>query len=160
MGLWGSALGGTAMGAGTGASLGMIGGPAGAPIGAAVGGGLGLLGSLFGAKEDAEARRQQNLLEAEKTRYSPWLKTQVGSPDVGSTGQFGQALGGAATGAQMYQNALRSQKEDQLMQALKERIDKGGSAPAFNYYSTPQAFSSALPGIQGSEFGAYNVGSR
>ena len=108
--MWGEALGG----AGTGAGLGfMVGGPVGAGVGAGIGGLMGLAGGA----QKARQVKAQNQFEAAKTRYSPWTKAGIGGLAMPEA-DMNTAMQGAATGAGLYQSALKQKSED-------ERIRRG-----------------------------------
>lgn len=90
------------------------------PLGlAALMGGIGLAkGELF----DRPAEQQRALLEAEKTRYSPW--TGMRGEDAKYKNSLEQGIGSAMGGAQ-FGAALESYETDKkLKEALANRINR------------------------------------
>lgn len=103
---WGSVVGGALSGAGAGASMG---GPWGALAGAAVGG----LMALQSDKDKSEKLKQYNMSQAAATRYSPWTG-MTGKIEMDGSDNYGDALGGAATGAAMYQAGSKLMAENPI----------------------------------------------
>jgi hypothetical protein len=102
MSWWGGALGGAATGAGAGAAFG--------PWGAGIGGAIGLVGGALGASEKEKKLQQYNQSQAEMTRYSPWTGMS-GHIQRDENNSWGDAMGGLAAGAQLYQAGMKMKKD-------------------------------------------------
>lgn len=120
MGL-GSMLGGAATGAGTGFMM-----SGGNPWGIAAGAALGAGAAYMGDKEKKAKINQENSVQAEVTRYSPWTGMR-GQRVQDDSSDWGNMLQGAATGAAMYQGGLKSNKPDATTGALTGVGDTKGA---------------------------------